>query len=313
MIMKTVEVLLAVYDPDESFLKKQLMSLDAQTYGDMSILIYDDCPGHRCDPGVFRDCLKNKSWQLLPYGGEALGSTGAFETLLAASAGDYIAFCDQDDIWDAEKIAECVRTLEEDGTDLVVADRRLIDEYDIVTCPSVRASSTAVQDSWKTGDDVGRTNFFACCGIGMNMAARGDFARSTLPIPGYTGHDKWLFACACAGRGTSFIEKPLASYRRHSNNVSGTLKGIDCKEDYIRLRAKPHLQLAEEFAERYPDYAGNADALAFGRARVEGDVRTLWRLRGIAPQIAKFDMLMAMMPDGVFRRFAKAVKKRAHD
>ena len=63
---------------------------------------------------------------------------GAFEKLVQRSDGEYIAFCDQDDIWMDDKVEKCVAYMNEKNIDLVVTDKQIIDENDNVTCSSVK-------------------------------------------------------------------------------------------------------------------------------------------------------------------------------
>lgn len=47
---KQVDILLAVYNPNEEYLIKQLISLNNQTYPNLKLYIFDDC----IKKGVFR-------------------------------------------------------------------------------------------------------------------------------------------------------------------------------------------------------------------------------------------------------------------
>ena len=138
--MEKVSVLLSVYRPNQKYLEEQLASLDNQTYENMEILIFDDCVKERCSKEIFERCLKKKPYRILPYKKKNLGYTKAFEYLTENSDGDYIAFCDQDDVWHKEKIEKCVNCLNKDETLLVATDRSIIDEKGELICSSDRKS-----------------------------------------------------------------------------------------------------------------------------------------------------------------------------
>lgn len=295
--MEKVSVLLAVYCPEKRYLEEQLKSLDCQTYENMEILIFDDSVGERCEERVFQQCLKHKPYRILPYKENNLGYVKAFEYLTEQSDGAYVAFCDQDDVWDKRKIEKCVECLNRDKTLLVATDRKLIDENGKVICPSVRRSSKSPSENWNTYDDIGKANFFLCHAPGMSLVARGDFVRSTVPFSRYTGHDKWLISCACAVGKVSYLDQPLVSYRRHGNNVSGVLVGIHSKKDYREKRVLPHLKLIQEFSRRYPEYKGCKEALAFAQARMKHDIPKILKYRSLAPDLAKFEIFLAFMPE----------------
>lgn len=308
--MEKVSVLLSVYRPNLKYLEEQLDSLDDQTYENMEILIFDDCVEERCGREIFQRCLKKKPFRILPYKKKNLGYTKAFEYLAENSDGDYIAFCDQDDVWHREKIEKCVDRLKKDGTLLVATDRSLIDEKGDLICDSVRHTSRSATERWNTYEDIGKQNLFMCYAPGMSLVARGDFIRSTIPFSVHTGHDKWVISCACAEGKVSYLDQPLASYRRHGKNVSGVLAGIHSKKDYQENRVLPNLSLVREFSERYPKYKGNQEALAFARARAEHSVPHLIKYRYLSPDIAKFEILLAFMPDFVMKICIKILQRK---
>lgn len=310
MHMKKVNVLLSVYNPNRRYLEEQLRSLDNQTYDNMDIIIFDDCVKNRCDQKIFEDCLKKKQYHVLPYKEKNLGYLKAFEYLVKESEGEYIALCDQDDIWTSDKIEKCVDCLEHDDTLLVVTDRKLIDGEGKVLCDSVRHTSKQPHEIWNTGDDIGVRNFFTACAPGMCMVVVGDFARSTLPFSEYTGHDKWLIVCACACGRVSFLDEPLSYYRRYGQNVTGVLAGIKSKKDYDEQRIMPHFELIKEFDKRYPGYEGISRALEFANARLSHNPIALLKNYSIAPNLVKFEVVMAVLPEYIVKILIRFLQKQ---
>lgn len=303
-----VDVLLSLYNPDENYLEKQLKSLDNQTYTNMKILIYDDCVENRCSLSFIEKCIKKKPYKILPYKEENLGYVKAFEHLVNESDGDYIAFCDQDDEWDSEKIEKSVAKMRQEGTLLVVSDRRIINGSGEVICESVRHNSNKSNETWNSYDDIGIYNFFTACAPGMSIVVDGAFVKKTVPFPEVTGHDKWVIACANACGKISYLDEPLVSYRRHGKNVSGVLEGIASKRDYDEQRIIPHLQLVQEFQKRYPFYQGTEIALKFAEARKNHNIFKLFKYRWIAPDIAKFEIVMALVPNSIIKIIIKILQ-----
>ena len=127
---KQVDILLSVYNPNEEYLIKQLISLNNQTYPNLKLYIFDDCIKKRCNLDLFEKYITNFSYEVLPYCEENLNYMGAFEKLVQRSDGEYIAFCDQDDIWMDDKVEKCVAYMNEKNIDLVVTDKQIIDEND---------------------------------------------------------------------------------------------------------------------------------------------------------------------------------------
>lgn len=309
MEKERVDILLSVYNPDEGYLKKQLISLNNQTYRYIKLYIFDDCTDKRCDLSIFNKYITNFEWEILPYCEHNLNYMGAFEKLVMNSQGEYIAFCDQDDIWMEDKIEKCVEYMRKTNTILVATDRKIIDGDDNITCESVRNHSNKNYDNWNTYDDITKYNLFVTFAVGMSIVMSGDFARSILPFSKNTGHDKWVLACASTEGKVGYLKTPLVKYRRHGKNVSGVLVGINSKKDYINKRILPDLKVIEDFKQRYPNHKDMAEIEAFANARKNGDIMTLFKLRSLAPDIAKFDIVTSLLPDKIFMLMVNIAKK----
>lgn len=305
--MKKVDVLLSVYDPNTEYLVKQLKSLDEQTYENIEILIFDDCIQKRFDTSLVAESIQKKQYRILPYKEENLGYTRAFEYLTMESTGEYVAFCDQDDLWAKDKIEKCVACLEKDHTSLVITDRKLIDKDDQVTCESVWNENPGKK--WNTHEDVGKYNFFTTIAPGMCQVMKGDFIRSAVPFSNETGHDKWSIACACACDGVSFLDEPLSLYRRHGDNVSGVLVRIHSKKDYMERRVMVHLRVIEQIREKYPQYAGTEEALELAYARKNHNLLKMYKYRYLAPGIIKAEILLTFIPDFMLKLLMKIIQK----
>lgn len=106
-----VTILLSTYNGCR-FLQQQLNSLYEQTYPNISILVRDD--GSSDSTRNILDSEQAKGRIDILEGHNNLGPALSFFELLrsAASAGtEYVAFCDQDDVWHPQKIAQAVSAL----------------------------------------------------------------------------------------------------------------------------------------------------------------------------------------------------------
>lgn len=304
-------ILLALYDPNIDFLTKQLASLKNQDYSNYDVLIYDDCPEHPVDHLWIQQLLSPASVRFIPSDGVNLGYLGAFEKLIQASDGDFVAFCDQDDIWEPNKISSLVAAMEKDGSLLAICDYSVIDEADKVIHPSARrnGSSDRFYDNWTTGDDVVKYDIFTCLAPGMAMALRGDFARSIVPLSRNTGHDKWAIACAGIEGIVSYVPEVLAQYRRHGSNTTGALQDVDSKAEYIKERCMAHDALITELEERYGAFPGLEEAREFSHARLVGDAAGIRKHKELAPDQARFEELLAYVPSWAFKPMKWAIQK----
>lgn len=102
-------ILLSAYN-GEKYIREQLDSLLAQTQKGVQILVRDDgsADGTR---EILADYAQKGA--LRRYAGENLGPACSFWHLLQdAPDADYYAFCDQDDVWDKDKLEIAVSALE---------------------------------------------------------------------------------------------------------------------------------------------------------------------------------------------------------
>lgn len=304
-----VNILLSVYHPNEKFLKEQLDSLNAQTYENLEVLIYDDCISQRCDIEIFKHHLTRTKWRLLPYGEKNLGYVKAFETLVKASDGDYLAFCDQDDIWLETKIERCINELELSGSLLVASDRMIINQEGKIIAESARSLSKKPWDNWKSGDDIGKYNLFITYAVGMSIVLNGDFGRNIVPFSSCAGHDNWAILCACAEGKVSFVDEPLVKYRRHGKNVSGVLLNIHTKEDYLRERVCPHAGIVQDFKRRYPENKDIPELEAFCNARMHHNILKIFKYRYLSREVAIFDIIVSLSPSFIFPFLVKIVQR----
>ena len=308
--MKKCSILLSVYKPNKTDLIKQLNSLDNQTYENLEVLIHDDCPEERCDKNLFSECLKKVKYRILPYLNKNLGYTKAFERLVKEVKHDgYISFCDQDDIWLPNKVEESIKELEKNNAVLVATDRMKIDENDNVTCKSVWHTSTQRYLTWETGDDIAKYNVFNCYSPGMCILTTADMARKALPFSIHTGHDLWIIACACMNGVIARLDKPLIMNRRHGNNASGFLIGVNCKKDYFK-RIKENQFLIEDLKKKYSNYKDIDEIESLSSARMNKNIFKMFKYRYLNPKFTIFEIGMILMPDFLFKLVLKLIRKK---
>ena len=305
-----VVILLSIYN-GAKFLDKQLESLFKQkTNCNITIYYRDDGSTDESiniinlwkDRLSMKECTSSRKCNLGP-------ALSFWELLTTAPEADFYAFCDQDDIWMDDKVEKCVAYMNEKNIDLVVTDKQIIDENDNVTCSSVRKHSNKNYDNWNTYDDITKYNIFVTYAVGMSIIMKASFAKKSLPFSKYTGHDKWVLACTSTEGKVGYLNLPLVQYRRHGKNVSGVLVGIETKEDYINQRIMPDLKMIEDFKQKYPNHKDLNEIEKFANARRTGNIKTLFKLRYLAPDIAKFDIVTALLPKKLFSFMVKIAQK----
>jgi glycosyltransferase involved in cell wall biosynthesis len=96
-----VDVLLATFN-GEKFLREQLDSLVSQVGVDINLLVGDDGSTDSTLAILAEYSNSFKSLEIFTF--EQIGITKNFFSLLMHSKAHFIAFCDQDDVWDSNKI-----------------------------------------------------------------------------------------------------------------------------------------------------------------------------------------------------------------
>lgn len=114
-----VNILLSTYN-GEKYILEQLESIEQQTYKDFRVFIRDD---GSTDKTVFliNEYVKEKQLQdkyKITVKQNIGYSRSFYELLKIADTGDYWAFCDQDDVWYADKLKNAVLWLEKENKDI---------------------------------------------------------------------------------------------------------------------------------------------------------------------------------------------------
>ena len=309
--MPKVSVLMSIYQPDAGYLAEQLETIDAQTFDDFEVVVYNDCPADRSWEGFCREHCAEHPLRYVP-GDTNRGYVKAFEHLVGLAEGEYIALCDQDDRWLPGRLAAGVAALDQ-GYVLACCDRQIIDGSGRVTVESWRTEHPEdASSNWQSGDHITDRAAFTCYSIGMATMIRTSVARDLIPFSSWVGHDKWLALGASELGACAFIEQPLVQYRRHENNKTGTLHGISCKEDWYRTRVEDSFGLAKDFTARFPNSPDAPSILSFAQARKERNIFGIWQNRRLAPEVSRFEIALRFIPDPLFKLLLPIVRREGN-
>lgn len=230
----------------ERFLSEQIGSLLHQSWKNLEILIRDDGSKDRTP-----DILKEYSAEynnIRIFIEENLGVSGSFFELLRKSDADYVAFCDQDDIWEEGKIEAAVRKLEaESGPALYCSNKILVDS---------NGNPMEKQDTRVRTPGFGNAVVECIC-TGCTTVMNREMAeiiKTKLPEHAIL-HDWWCYLAASYEGKVIFDENAYIKYRQHEDNVVGARAGfwgeVRSKAAYLRKsRGRLERQLAD-FARLY--------------------------------------------------------------
>lgn len=242
-----VSILLAVYKPNEKWLIEQLISLNEQSYDNLELIVYDDCPENPVNEELFSSNITNFSFKII-RGTENKGSNIAFEELTKMGNGEYFAYCDQDDIWGEDKIALMMERFGEEDVTLVCCDLSIIDENSKKTHESIRDIRKRIV--YKSGYGLAKDLLISNFVTGCAMIVRSDIALKAIPFLNELVHDQWIAIIAALNGKIECLDKRLVRYRQHSNNQTGILKGIYDKKTYYDIKIVKLLERYENLKKR---------------------------------------------------------------
>ncbi|KAM3112601.1 glycosyltransferase family 2 protein [Phormidesmis sp. 146-33] len=225
--MPKVSVIIPAYNA-MAYLPETLESVLNQTFTDFEVLIIND----GSPDGIVEWASEIKDSRVKLISQENQGLSGARNTGIWSSQGEYLAFLDADDIWEAEKLEKQVEYLEKHPDVGLVSswianvDRNgnFIDLYDC---------SEAGKDLTK---ELFRSNIFYC---GSTPLVRrtcfekvGFFERS---LSSAADWDMWL---RIALHFPIFvIQEPLVQYRRYPNSMSTNFRLMIQEVDRVMERS----------------------------------------------------------------------------
>lgn len=219
-----VAILLSTYN-GEPYLQEQLDSLYQQQHRNWTIHVSDDGSQDRTLEIVRDNQARIGADRLTLRNGPRQGFSANFLSLLRAEEiqAPYFAFCDQDDLWNPEKLSNALTWL----TSVPMS------------VPALYCSRTRLIDS--AGQPIGfsppfqRPPSFANALVQsiaggntmvMNQAARNLLALTPPRIP-IVSHDWWayLLVSGCGGR-ILYEPLPQVDYRQHGSNLMGSNRSL---------------------------------------------------------------------------------------
>lgn len=220
MALPKVAILLCTYY-GQNYLAEQLASFEAQSHSNWQVWASDD--GSEDDTRAILESYQCK-WpegSLFICSGPAEGFAANFLSLTCKEhiKADFYAYSDQDDIWEADKLARAVRWLESVPAEvpaLYCSRTRLVDvnNNEIGVSP-LFTNPPSFANAIMQNIGGGNTMMF-------NNAAR-ELLREAGENRSVITHDWWAYivVTGCGGR-VFYDSEPTLRYRQHTSNLVGT-------------------------------------------------------------------------------------------
>ena len=221
---KTISIAMCTYN-GEKYLREQLDSIAAQTRLPDELVICDDC-----STDSTTDIIRNFS-DTVPFpvrlhvnhvniGGEAKGITRNFEQASRLCVGDLIAFCDQDDVWFAQKLSRMAEEMEKNHQlGGVFVDAQLMDDKGnpkgillSQTTGMNRSEHKKLMQGQVLSVLLSMNKVYGC-----TLMVDAKLLIKLLPVPPNWWFDAWVPCSVAVHSKLEFIPEPLFYYRIHAN------------------------------------------------------------------------------------------------
>jgi glycosyltransferase involved in cell wall biosynthesis len=258
----SVDIVLATYNGDR-YLEAQLESILAQDYPHWQLIIRDDGSSDRTIQ-IIQTYLQKEPSRLHWMDRDSSQNFGViqnFNRLLIKAAADYTFLCDQDDVWQPNKLSESLAIMQQieqrwgkEIPILVYSDLTVVTDQMRVVHPSFWQAHRLNPQRCALRDLLLR-NMITGCTVVINQALR----QCALPIPHNAFmHDWWLGLVATSCGQIGYLSQPTVLYRQHGNNQVGA-QGLSWQfiasrlQQPYRIRAyyQKTIKQAQAFLERY--------------------------------------------------------------
>lgn len=225
-----LSIVMATYN-GQKYIKKQLDSLRFQTRPADEVIIVDDMSSDNT-PVLVSDYIKNyrlENWKFC-LNEKNLGYKENFRKCLKLSTGDFIFLCDQDDIWDLDKLKVVEANLTNNPNIRVLNSAvHYVDEYDKLIPVKKRlyfSNNNIVKFHVRDGairqvplNELFVRNITPGCATCVCREIANDFVKiydAGMP------HDWFInIYAAMKCNGTYYFNRALVNYRLHNNNTIG--------------------------------------------------------------------------------------------
>jgi len=312
-----VSIAMATYN-GERFIEEQLESLARQTHLPSELVICDDQSSDRTKQIVEAFGARAPFSVRFIRNPERLYFSSNFMKAAELCTGDFIAFCDQDDIWDPRKIEVSLNALSQPDIVLCVHDATMVDDQGNVLGVETRKVPKGVVPGL---DPLMAFSGFTCTFprelIELLPADRRPM--DVIETNRKLSHDRWVCYLASLVGSIANLDEQLALYRQHTDNAAGWMRQkrgkaelLDSFRNKFGFYLQKRLRIITEFrklseevslTELHADIF-SAERLEIGRARLRRYEAIFEGRYGIAKAESRFAR---------FRQLARCWRDRVYD
>ncbi|MFZ5659349.1 MAG: glycosyltransferase family 2 protein [Pseudomonadota bacterium] len=217
-----ISVALCTYN-GERFLQAQLDSLACQTRLPDELVVCDDGSSDRTLDILTRFAERAPFPVQIHRNACNLGPVDNFFQAASLCRGDYVAFCDQDDVWREDKLARCAAAFADPDVLLVMHPAEVVDSQlqplgRIMAVPKPGVRARLASPLWFTAFGISMV-FAAWLAQRIDWHGRPPDRHNKDAPP--MGHDGWIYVLANVLGKIAYLPEPLVRYRQHDANDTG--------------------------------------------------------------------------------------------
>ncbi len=211
----------------EQYLPELLESLLSQTRQPDELVICDDQSSDATQDII--EAFKKRCHFLIKWhrNESRLNSTLNFANAISLCNGQYIALCDQDDVWLPTKLEALTNALDNNPqAGFVISDALVVGQqlqpFGYTLWESLNFTSSE-QQQFLIGNAFAKL-LKRYRATGATMVFRASYRNLILPIPPSWVHDAWIAQLLSAVSNVELITEPQILYRQHSSQQIGQVK-----------------------------------------------------------------------------------------
>lgn len=245
--MSLVSIAMATYR-GERFLETQVNSILAQSHADLEVVICDDAS----QDGTYAliESLASKDGRVRPFRNDkTIGLVSNFMKAVTLCRGEYVAFSDQDDVWEPKKIEMLLKLLVGAKQNMLAySDLEIFDDVTGYTQGSFWRKSRISPFAGHLGEKALLKNISPGCsmlfrrpvadGIAACFADPVFMANNRSAVLDETPfmHDHLAQAIASGLGRLVYTRQKLVRYRQHASNMIGAFyRARDSREEFARF------------------------------------------------------------------------------
>lgn len=226
---QNISIALATHN-GQAHLEKQLQSLLQQTHPPKEIIISDDGSTDGTCELLEQYRRSHRIIKVIHSKGQSINEN--FQNALSICRGEYIAFCDQDDIWEKDKLAHLFSQFS--PKILLVYGKSILIDADDRQLPC--AAEDYLGFRYYRSGHLPFFFYFSNCISGHAMMVRKDLVERALPFPANCMYDQWLALTASVKSEIIHVPEAVTYHRIHSLNA---INNQEMNRDEKSRRIKP--------------------------------------------------------------------------